>query len=566
MQENKPEGEELILQAKSRISKVWILPLVSLLIGVAMVYNHYQNLGTTIEVQFNTAEGLIAGKTVLKNRNVDIGIVKKISFSDNKESIIVGLEVQKGMESFLAEDSLFWVVRPRIGAKGISGIETLLSGAYIEVSAGESSQAAERFVGLESPPITPSNADGIHLKLVSRGNNALNIGMPILYRGFEVGAVESKTYDDLEQEALYDIFVNAPFHNLVTENTSFWNTSGVAFKADSQGVSLEFASLETLLTGGIEFDLLEGRPAGLGVPQYHTFRVYDSKESIAKDRVYQFLEYVVLVEDSVEGLYKGAPVDYRGIRIGTVAEPFMAFDKTRAITGSIDETRIPVVLKIEPERLSQNEEVTLEVFALMMDKWIRDGVIASLETENLLTGSLKVSLSPGAERKSRVSQFGPYPIIPFKAGAIGTLTKSMESVLNKINNLELERTIDNVNDLIDRGENTLRTADAALVSAQHAIDKAGNTAQSLELTLAELRLTLVGLQPNSDLYRSVNASIQQLEVTLAEMKPLINDISNKPNKLLFSPALPPDIEPKAFVNGSTEATSSTAQNKGDKND
>ena len=181
----------------------------------------------------------------------------------------------------------------------------------------------------------------------------------------------------------------------------------------------------------------------------------------------------------------------------------------------------------------------------MMDKWIRDGVIASLETENLLTGSLKVSLSPSDDRKSRVRKFGPYPIIPFKPGAIGTLTKSMESVLNKINNLELERTIDNVNDLIDRGEITLKSADAAFASAEQAIDKAGNTAASLELSLFELRTTLKGLQPDSALYQSVNASIAQLEVTLAEIKPLINDISNKPNKLLFSPNLPADEEPRA---------------------
>jgi paraquat-inducible protein B len=144
-----------------------------------------------------------------------------------------------------------------------------------------------------------------------------------------------------------------------------------------------------------------------------------------------------------------------------------------------------------------------------------------------------------------VRKFGPYPIIPFKPGAIGTLTKSMESVLNKINNLELERTIDNVNDLIDRGEITLKSADAAFASAEQAIDKAGNTAASLELSLLELRTTLKGLQPDSALYQSVNASIAQLEVTLAEIKPLINDISNKPNKLLFSPNLPADEEPRA---------------------
>jgi paraquat-inducible protein B len=245
-------------------------------------------------------------------------------------------------------------------------------------------------------------------------------------------------------------------------------------------------------------------------------------------------------------------VDYRGIRIGTVAVPFMPFERLREITGSIDETRIPVILRIEPERLSENANLTPDVFKLMMDKWIRDGLQATIETENLLTGTLKVSLSPSEDRKSRVRQFGPYPIIPFKPGAIGTLTASMEGVLSKINNLELERTIDNLNDLIDSGELTLKSADDAFVSAQNALNKAGNTATALEATLLELRQTLKGLQPDSSLYRSVDSSIKQLEVTLAQIKPLINDISNQPNKLIFSPELPDDQEPQAQKDNSNE--------------
>lgn len=538
-----PNVHDAIVSPKSRISKIWLVPFVALIVGLGMVIDHINNKGTNIEIKFNTAEGLIAGKTVLKNRNVDIGLVKNISFNEDKSKILVVAEIEKGMESFLVQDSTFWVVRPRIGAQGISGIDTLLSGPYIEVSAGESTIEENRFVGLESPPISPSNADGIHLKLISKGTKAHDIGTPILHKGFKVGAVENKYYDDLEQEAHYDIFVSAPFHNLVTENTSFWDASGITFKADAKGVSFEFASVETLISGGIKFDLLNGSPPGLGVPHNHPFTIYDSKESVAQDRIYQFIEYVILVEDSVSGLEKGAPVDYRGIRIGTVHEPFMAFERIREISGSIDENRIPVIVRLEPERLTDDGSLSISMFEAMMEHWIEDGLTATISNESLITGTLKVSLSPDGAAQSKIDNFGDYPIIPFKAGAIGTLAESMENVLSKISALELERTISNVNDLIDTGEITLKTADQTMKSADLAMQKAIVTAGSLENTLSELETTLQGLQPNSELYKAVSSSINSIESTLEEIKPLVVDVTNKPNSLIFAGEQAQDQEP-----------------------
>jgi paraquat-inducible protein B len=531
-------GQTPVVINKSRFSKVWILPILALCIGLGMVYNDWRNRGIHIQLEFETAEGLEAKKTVLKNRNVDIGLVKNISFNDAKTHILVDIEVDKSMDSFLVEDSEFWVVRPRFGATGITGIGTLLSGAYIEVSPGQSSIEKFEFEGLETPPVTSLNADGIHLKLVSRGGKPLKVGNPVLHKGFEVGAVESKKYDDLEQEAHYEIFIQAPFHNLVTENTSFWNVSGLSITTSTEGISLNMASLDALVAGGVEFGLLDGADSGMGVPQNHQFQVYDSVANIEEQRDYKFIEYVILVEDSVSGLHKGAPVEYRGIRLGTVSEPYMAFWEIIDIAGVGKEERIPVVIKLEPERLMKKGYISLDVFKGMVDEWIREGLTASIENANLITGSLKISLRPGGKPNDQAGSFGEYSLIPSAQGGFASLTKKVENILAKLEKLPLQETFSNINALIDTTDETFKTTSGAM-------QKAGATLVTLEQSLLELQLTLKGLQPDSQVYRSVEKMIKKVEVTLDEIKPIVKEVSNQPSSLLFGESAGADKQPKS---------------------
>ncbi|GLR69147.1 intermembrane transport protein PqiB [Agaribacter marinus] len=529
---------------KTKISKIWLLPMIAVLIGIGMVYNDWQNRGILIQVMFETAEGLEAGKTVLKSRNVDIGMVKRVGFNEEKTHILVDIEVQKDMEAFIVEDSQFWVVRPRIGARGITGISTLLSGAYIELSPGKSFIEKYNFVGLENPPVTPSNADGLHLRLVSRGSETLNIGNPVLYQGFEVGAVESKSYDDLEEEAHYDIFINAPYHNLITANTAFWNVSGFRLSMTAEGVSFDVASLDALFNGGVEFGLPDGEVPGKGVPQNHLFTVYDSLESIEEEKDYAFIEYVILVEDSVSGLYKGAPVEYRGIRVGTVSEPYMQFLQIAEIAGYGNEERIPVVVRIEPERLLGNQLGSLADFKQVFDNWIKEGLTAFVESANLVTGSLKIALSPGDEPKTDVEYFGKFPIIPATIGGFESITQQLDSILATLNTLPLNDTVDKVNTLIDSADKTIQSAGSAINTAENTIKRADTTLLALENTLQELQTTLKGVQPNSDIYLSLQDAIVQLEATLNDVRPLVKEITNKPSSLIFGESAGPDREPK----------------------
>ncbi|MDT0628712.1 intermembrane transport protein PqiB [Alteromonas sp. W364] len=532
------QAQEPLVVHKSRFSKIWILPIIALLIGIGMVYNDWRNRGIMIQVEFDTAEGLEAKKTVLKNRNVDIGLVDKISFSNDKSTILVDIEVEKDMSSFLVEDSEFWVVRPRIGATGITGIGTLLSGAYIEVSPGNSNIEQFAFTGLENPPVTSLNADGIHVRLISRGNKPLKVGNPVMHKGFEVGAVESAQYDDLEQEAHYDIFIQAPFHNLVTENTSFWNVSGLSVKTSTQGISVNMASLDALVSGGVEFGLVDGAQPGVGVPQNHEFVVYDSQESIDEQREYQYIQYVILVEDSVGGLHKGAPVEYRGIRIGTVAEPYMEYWEIIDIAGVGKEERIPVVVNLEPERLMKNGYISNDIFQGMVDDWIREGLTATIENANLLTGSLKVTLQPGGEQITEVTRFGEYSVIPAASGGFASLSKKLDNIMGELEQLPLNETIANLNELID-------STDETMVTTRLSLKRSNQTLDALEQTMQELQSTLSGLQPDSQVYRSVEQVMLKVEATLDELKPLVKEVTNQPNSLVFGQAAKPDEEPVA---------------------
>ncbi|MGK0372139.1 MAG: paraquat-inducible protein B, partial [Glaciecola sp.] len=316
------DKSQAIIAPKSRFSVVWLLPLIAAIIGVGMVYQQWQNKGIEIVIVFDNATGLEVKKTKVKFRDVDIGTLKEVSFSEDGYSIEARVEIDKNMHSYLHSDSQFWVVRPRIGSGSISGFSTLLSGAYINIDPGKSAYYAQQFVGLETPPISSPTSEGIKLKLVSSGGKSLTVGNPIIYRGFEVGAVESVDFDIESRLVTYGIFIQAPYDGLITSNTYFWNSSGVSFSANTEGVNIDLASVESFLSGGVQFDVPDDLVLGQRITESQDFKLYTSRSSIKEDRVYQYLEYVILVEDSVGGLEAGAAVEYRGIRIGRVSRPY----------------------------------------------------------------------------------------------------------------------------------------------------------------------------------------------------------------------------------------------------
>lgn len=532
-------GNAPIIKQKSRISPIWFLPIIAALIGIGMLYQEWHDQGQSISISFANAEGLEVNRTKVKYKNVNIGTLVGIEFSEDGEGIIANVVIERDNARFLLSDSQFWVVRPRVGSSGVSGIGTLLSGAYINLEPGKAQTISTEFVGLESPPVASPNDEGLKLKLISRGGKALRVGNPVLYRGFEVGAVEAVNFDVDSREISYEVFINAPYHHLITTNTYFWNAGGVEINTTGQGLSVDFASIETFVSGGVVFDIPEDLPLGERIDDITEFKLYANKTSVTEDRAYEYLEYAILVEDSIAGIQVGTPVEYRGIRIGRVAKPYLGFHQTNLI--SENEERIVVIIHIEPRRIAQGGNYSLEWFDQQFKQWLQSGLAATIETANYLTGSMKVSLDFSNEVTSDISYFGDYIMIPVGPTGFASLLEKTDSLLAKLNALDVESIVNSVNNTMARIDTTLETTNRTIFSAQTAIEDINST---LNQTMLEGQEMLKGLQPSSPIYQELQGNLIELQNTMDRLQPFLEQISAKPNVLIFSDEPSADPEPK----------------------
>ena len=246
-----PEPDVSPRRRRVSISIVWIIPLVSALIAVGLAIRHYQNLGPLITITFETAEGIEAGRTAIKRLNVELGRVEKIELDERLDRVVVSARMTNDARDYLNEQTKFWVVKPRIGLGGITGLTTLLSGSYIEMDSVPGGVPLRKFVGLERPPLTPEGAPGIRLLLRAAEAGSLDAGSPVYYRRIKVGRVEGRRLAPDGSYVEIEIFVDAPYHRLITTNTRFWNASGFDVTIGADGIELHSETLETLVFGGV---------------------------------------------------------------------------------------------------------------------------------------------------------------------------------------------------------------------------------------------------------------------------------------------------------------------------
>ena len=321
-----PAGRDALVKPQRRLGLVWVIPIVAALIGAYLAYDAISSRGPTITIAFETAEGLTAGKTKLRYRNVDIGSVDSIAISDDLSHVIVTCSMDKASGRHLNENTRFWVVRPRIGAGGISGLGTLVSGAYIALGGSEKeSERVRHFTGLDSPPVESADAPGLKLVLHTDGLRGIDVGSPVLYRQEKVGAIERHQLAKDGETVEIDVYVQPEYRNLVGSNSRFWNASGVAVKAGVGGVDVQTESLVALLAGGIAFDTPgKGEPEKLehGAKFWlHASRT-DMEES---DFRYGGLALVVEAPE-LGGLKVGDRVYYREEPVGAVVSHGLSAD------------------------------------------------------------------------------------------------------------------------------------------------------------------------------------------------------------------------------------------------
>jgi paraquat-inducible protein B len=546
-QQQPSEPEEALIKPVRTVSKIWLVPIVALLIGVWMVYYQWSNQGPVITIEFKTATGLEAGKTKIKTRDVDIGLVNKIELTDDLSRVLVTVRMDKDVAPILHSDNQFWIVSPNVSLNGISGLGTILSGPYINMAPGVEKQKSEIFVALEAPPVTPKGTPGLHVTLNSESEFAYKKGDPVVYKGIKVGEFEDIFFNFEERVVYYNTFIEAPYHTLITTNTKFWDISGVQMELGASGIKISTGSLETLLTNGVTFGIPEGMSKGEEINDRSFFDIHPNHNSASEERFKLSAEYVILVKDTVRGLHVGAPVEYRGLVIGEVLS-INSLDNNQ--DGLLEQGYdIPVVISIQPGRVQQpDNETGLAFIRKQTSLWIEQGLRATLKTGNLLTGALFVDLQHYPDAPLLVTQrLQGYEVVPTMTGEFSEITAKVTAILDSINDMKLNVISENANNMLlqitqaaQSLQSTANTADSLITTVRE--DKV--TATLVE-TLQNLSILTKDYSADSETYDELNKTMQILQSTLQEFQPLILQLNNKPNSLIFTDGSGPRLIPKA---------------------
>lgn len=480
------------------------------LIGGWLAVKAVLERGPEITISFSTAEGLEADKTRIKYRNVDIGRVTGIAFSEDRTRVIATVALSKQAEPFLVADTRFWVVRPRVTGTQISGLSTLLSGAYIGVDVGKSDQSSRAFVGLDVPPIVTVNLPGRHFELRASDLGSLDIGSPVYFRRVEVGTVVSYQLDKDGVGVQLRVFIHAPYDRHVKADTRFWQASGLDVALDAGGLRLSTESIVSVLFGGVAFETPAVSAKAEPAPADAKFTLYPDRGKAMRLPDTAEETYHVVFDESVRGLSVGAPVDFRGVVVGEVTAINVDFDAASAAV------QIPVEMRLYPDRLRGSEKQGTAAPGTLIGRLVERGLRAQLRSGSLLTGQLFVALDfyPDQPKAAVVTRAGRAEI-PAVASSVQELQAMLLRLARRLDKLPLEATLADARKSLQALESTLGATERAVKRLDSEFTpQAARTLADLSRTLSGVEKALAGAQ------RSLGA----IDGLLAEDAPMQRDV------------------------------------------
>ncbi len=529
-----PEAPQMEIVPPSRapfrnLSLVWLVPVLALVVSLGVAWKNYADRGTLITITFPTAAGVISGETTVRYRDVVIGVVEDVRFSGDLQSVLISSRIDKDVAKTLPVDAEFWVVSPQVSANGISGLSTVLSGVYIEGAwtATEGSDV-RGFVGLPAEPMVRPGREGTRVTLTSKGGN-LPAGGPIFFRGVEVGALDVPRVSAGGDAALIDAFVEAPYDQYITTATRFWDTSGFSVKLGPSGLDLNVSSLGALLRGGVAFDttFTGGQPT----TDATVFNLWDDEASARQSIFTQIgdvaVPMAVIFAGSVNGLEAGAPVEFKGLRVGQVTAISAFIERTPGGNRTI---RLRTSLEIDPRSLGLSGPTGKPEVLAFLRGAVRNGLRARLATTSIFSAALKIELAelPETPVADIVADADGVPILPSIQSELPDFTATAEGVLERINALPIEEVMQQAISLmasieaIAVSEGT-QAAPGALVKllddARGLINQDATQALpgELQATIAELRAVVADLRTKGavDSLVSALANVDKLSADLA---------------------------------------------------
>ncbi len=518
---------EAVIRKKKSFSIVWFVPIVALLIGGWLVYKAISEKGPVITISFESAEGLEAGKTKIKYKDVEVGVVESITLNKNLASVIVTAELKKGATPYLTDQTRFWVVRARLSAGEVSGLGTLFGGAYIGVDPSEAGTPLRTFKGLEMPPVVTTSAPGRHFILNAKNLGSLDRGSPVFYRRIMVGQVESYELAGDGKSVNIRIFIDEPHQQYVRMNTRFWNAGGIDLSLDANGLRVDTQSLVSIMSGGVAFDNLWDSENDTIADNDVTFQLSDNYDNALKERYVVKRFWALEFGGSVRGLSIDAPVEFRGLEVGRV----LAIDLQ---VGNIhSDPLISVLIETEPERFMGKDMLQSdEKYRKFVDSLVARGLRAQLITGNMLTGQLFVDLDFHPEEPLKSIEWeGKHPKLPTVPAALEELFAVFEKMLNKIEDIPFDQIGKDISSVVKNFNETVKVSEALLKQVNAEI------APEISMTLKQTTKTLAVIEKSygsdSSLNQNASRAMEELASAAQSLRLLADYLQRHPDALIY---------------------------------
>lgn len=468
-------------------SLIWLVPLVAALAGIVLVTRALLSSGPAITISFRTAEGLEAGKTDVRYKDVVIGKVRSIRLAADRQRVIVAVELSRDAAELAVDDTRFWVVRPRVDAGGVQAIGTLLSGAYIGVDVGVSEERRRDFEGLEQPPAVTNDSRGRRFRLRAEDLGSLDIGSPVYYRRIPVGRIVRYELDPGGRGVNLQVFVDEPYDRFVSRDARFWHASGVDIQLDAAGFKIDAQSLTSVLVGGVAFQSAPGAEDSPPAPAETAFTLFADRNGAMAPPDGEPMLISMRFEESLRGLTVGSTIDFKGVDLGRVENIHLDYHPDRHRFSGV------VLARIYPERLGRayeslkhTRERKAQTPAALFERLVAAGLRAQLRAGNLITGQLYIALEfmPKAKRASTPIRVDPFEI-PTERASLAQLQSQIAEIVTKLNEVPFGDIGRNARDALASADRLLRELEGELApEARHTLVEARRTLASANQLLA----------------------------------------------------------------------------------
>jgi len=522
----------------NKVSPIWIVPLLALLIAGWLALKAWQNKGPEVQIIFDDAAGIVVGKTQVKFRDVVVGSVTNIKLTNDFQKVTTRIELDPQVKSLVSEFTRFWVVTPRISLSGVSGLDTLLSGVYIEMDPGDRGEYRSRFEGLTEPPSVRSYQQGTQYILLAEELGSLDIGSPVYHRQIPVGEVTRYRLLPEKGKVEIRIFINAPHDKLIRTNTKFWNVSGIGVEIGANGIVAKMETLSSLVSGGLAFNTPSFMTNKASVANSGSqFYLFNDQKAVAEGAFTFSFPYLLRLDSSVRGLVKGAPVEFRGIQVGKVEHVGLNY-------GISANKLVNVVISIQPERVNPNNTPTLNELNKLMGSLVSAGMRAQLKPRNILTGSLYIDLVPNHSKQTKglngtLKRFNNYWVLPSSKNQQLQIFKQVSDIAQRIEQLPIEDIANNLNNSLSSTAKIVKDIDKNRIihDINNLLTNLNGSSDSLTNTIATMQSTLETIDqviaPDSAVHYQLLEMLKDVSAASISMKAFSDELSRNPNTLIL---------------------------------